>query len=58
MPGALEYNLGRAEPWEGQIYIMGQKKTSLEGEAKQYFCVNKRLRVDLIRAGIFLIFYI
>lgn len=37
MPGALEYNLGRAEPWEGQIYITGQKKTSVERGGKAAF---------------------
>lgn len=37
MPGALEHNPGRAEPWEGQIYIMGQKKTSVEIGGKTAF---------------------
>lgn len=37
VPRALEYNLGRAEPWEGQIYIMGQKRTSKEIGGKTAF---------------------
>lgn len=37
MPRALECYLERGEPWEGQIYIMGQKKTSMERGGKTAF---------------------
>lgn len=38
MPGALEYDLGRAdEPWEGQTRTMGQKNSSVEKGGKTAF---------------------